>query len=116
MTRFDPSKIPDSAWELYETTPHYRRYSCVVDDHGSVAFKTEYIADDKLISDNQQHFNDSYGRRFGDGRVVARIPLNVLFSQQSEISRRIKEGDDDHLKWWLNAERARPYRTFRGVI
>jgi hypothetical protein len=116
MTQFDPSKIPDSAWELSEVTPHYRRYLCPIDDKGTFAQKTEYIADDKLIADNQQEFNDSYGKRFGDGRVVARIPLNVLYSQQSEISRRIKEGDEDHLRWWLNAERARPYRTFKGVI
>lgn len=116
MTHIDPSKIPDSAWELYEVTPLYRRFMCVIDDKGSIAIKTEFLADDKLIADNQQEFNDSYGKRFGDGKVVARIPLNVLFSQQSEISKKLKEGDDDHIKWFLNSEQGRPYRTFRGVI
>lgn len=112
----DPSKIPDSAWELVEITPHYRRYICVVDENGSYAQKTEFVADDQLIQQNQELHHDSYGKRFGDGQVVARIPLNVLYSQQSEITRRMREGDEDHLKWWLNSEQARPYRTFRGHI
>ena len=114
---FDPSRIPDSAWELIEITPHYRRYRCIIDDNGSYALKTEYVADDTLIAYNQQEYNDSFGKRFGEeGRVIARVPLNVLFSQQSELMRRVKEGDDDHMKWWLNSEKARPYRTFRGVV
>jgi hypothetical protein len=112
----DPSKIPDSAWQLFEVTPEYRRYRVIIDENGSYAQKTEFIADDKLVADNQQEFNDSYGKRFGDGRVVARIPLNVLYGQQSQITQKMREGDEDHLKWWLNSEAARPFRTFRGHI
>ena len=117
MTRsVDPSRIPDDAWELVEITPLYRRYVVMIDDAGSFAMKTEYLANDKLIADNQQEFNDSIGRRFGDGKIVARIPLNVLYSSESEINKKMIEGDEDHLKWWLNSEAARPFRTFRGHI
>lgn len=112
----DPSRIPDDAWELIEVTPFYRRYVCMIDDQGSFAQKTEYIYNDRLITDNQQHFNDSYGKRFGDGQVVARIPLNVLHSSASEINKKMMEGDEDHMKWFLNSEAARPWRTFRGRI
>ena len=112
----DPKRIPDDAWELYEVTPGFRRYFCVVDDNGSIAIKTEYLADEKLIADNQQSYNDSYGKRFGDGQVVGRIPLNVLYSSESQIAEKLREGDDDHIKWFLNSEQGRPYRTFRGVI
>lgn len=114
--KLDPSTIPDSAWELVEITPLYRRYICVIDEHGSYAQKTEYIENDKLIDQNKELHADSYGKRFGDGQVVARIPLNVLYGQKSEIMKRMREGDDDHLKWWLNREEARPFRTFRGVV
>jgi hypothetical protein len=112
----DPKRIPDSAWELIEITPEYRRYRCVIDDNGSYALKTEFIGEERLIADNQELLNDSYGKRFGDGRVVARIPLNVLYSEQSEIAKKMREGDEDHLRWWLNHEQARPFRTFRGHI
>lgn len=118
MTRskIDPSKIPDSAWTLVEITSEYRRYTCPIDDQGSFALKTEFIESEKFIADNQQEYNDSYGQRFGDLRKVASIPLNVLYSQQSQLIEKIRQGDSDHMKWWLNSEQARPYRTFRGRV
>lgn len=113
----DPSQIRDDAWELIELTPYYRRYICWISrEEGTYALKTEFLANDKLIADNQQHLHDSQGKRFGDGQVVARIPLNVLYSQQSQIMDKMREGDEDHLRWFLNSEKARPFRTFRGVI
>lgn len=112
----DPSRIPDDAWELIEVTPTYRRYICPIDDQGSFAQKTEYLANDKLIAENQQLHHDSYGKRFGDGQVVARIPMNVLYGSEHEINKKLVEGDWDHMSWWLNSEKARPFRTFRGTI
>jgi hypothetical protein len=117
MTRsVDPSRIPDDAWELYEATPAYRRYRVFLDDNGSFAQKTEFLADDTLVAQNQQEFNDSIGRRFGDGKVVARIPLNVLYGSQNQIAQKMSEGDEDHLRWWLNSEAARPFRTWKATI
>lgn len=117
MTRSseDFSTIPDSAWTLYEVDEHHRRYICHIDDTRSVV-KTEYVANDELIADNQQRFNDSYGKRFGDGRVVASIPLNVLYDPKTQIIEKLQQGDKDHMKWFLNSEAARPWRTFRGNI
>lgn len=112
----DPSRIPDSAWELYEVTPHFRRYRCILDENGSMALKTEYLAEKKLIEHNQQEFNDSYGKRFGDGKVVARIPLNVLYGSENQIAEKLREGDDEHIRWFLNSDAGRPYRTFRGTL
>jgi hypothetical protein len=40
----------------------------------------------------------------------------VLYSSQHQIMEKIKEGDRDHFRWWLNSEHARPYRTFKGRI
>lgn len=112
----DPSKIPDAAWELVETTPLYRRYICPIDEKGSYAQKTEYLHDNRLIADNQQLLHDSRTERFGDGKVIARIPLNVLYGSQSQLIAKIREGDDDHIKWWANSDAAKPYRTFRGNV
>lgn len=107
--------IPDDAWTLYEVTDTYRRYMCKIDDHRT-AFKTEYLGDEEIVKQNQEEFNDSFGKRFGDGRVVARIPLNVLYSPEHQIIQKQIEGDRDHLKWWLNSDAARPYRSFRGKV
>lgn len=107
--------IPDDAWSLIQVTDTYRRYMCKIDDQRT-AFKTEYLGDEEIIKQNQEEYNDSFGKRFGDGRVVARIPLNVLYSPEHQIIEKQQAGDKDHLRWWLNSEAARPYRNFRGRV
>lgn len=102
-------------WKLYEVTDHYRRWIAHLEDGKSV-LKTEYLGDERLIEENRQSFNDSATKRFGDGQVVGRIPMNVLYSSKHQIVEKLKEGDRDHLKWWLNSEHALPYRTFRGKV
>jgi hypothetical protein len=115
MTRsldFDPDKLN---WELHEVTPSYRRWIAPLSETHSV-MKTEYLADEQLIAENKQMLDDSHGKKFGDGQVVGRIPLNVLYSSQHQIMEKLQEGDRDHLKWWLNSEHALPYRSFRGKV
>lgn len=107
--------IPDDAWTLFEETDTYRRYMCKIDEHRT-AFKTEFLGDDELIKANQEEFNESYGKRFGNGRKVASIPLNVFYSPKSQIIEKMQSGDEEHLKWFLNSEHARPYRTFKGRL
>ena len=116
-TRFSLSKeegdqIPDSQWELFEISPTHRRYRAWIDDQHYVE-KTELIDEDALIDLNQEQFKASETKRWGDGKVAARIPMNVFFK---ECVQKIREGDTDHLKWFLNHEDCRPYRTFKGRI
>lgn len=102
-------------WELYETTPHYRRWIMHLKGDQYV-MKTEFLGDDELVEQNRQDYNDSIGKRWGDGQVVARIPLNKLFDPREQIVENLQQGDRDHLKWWLNSEAALPYRTFKGRV
>ena len=110
--RPDPRDIHGGDWEVYEVTPHYRRSRLWIGE-GSFIVRTEYLADEALAESNRQQFDDSQGKRFGDGRVIARVPLNKFFA---ELSGKIRQGDKDHAKWWLNSDEARPFRTFRGRI
>jgi hypothetical protein len=115
MTRsldFDPDKLD---WELHEVTPDYRRWVARLDEKTAV-MKTEYLADEQLIKENKFLLDESHGQKFGDGQIVGRIPLNVLYSSQHQIMEKLQQGDRDHLKWWLNSEHALPYRSFRGRI
>lgn len=116
MTRLvDPKDIHGGDWQVVEVTPTYRRSEMHI-GNGQFIQRTEFLADEELVAMNKQEYDDSHGKRWGDGRVVARIPLNVLFSSASQISQKAKEGDKEHLKWWLNSETARPFRTFKGRI
>lgn len=102
-------------WTLLRETSSHRYWIAMLPD-GKQVIKTEFLADDQLVEDNKRLYNESEGKKWGDGQVVGRIPLNVLYSSQHQIMEKLKEGDRDHLKWWLNSEAARPYRTFKGKI
>ena len=65
---------------------------------------------------NKESLNDSYGKRFRDdaiGTKMASIPLNIFYR---DFAKPLKDGDTDFVKWWLNNEQNRPYRTFRGNV
>lgn len=116
MTQLLDLRNTDSAgWELEEITPHYRRWLLPLGE-GKYIRKTEFLADEELIEQNRQEYNASEGKRWGDGQVVARVPLNKLYDPKEQIIEKLREGDRDHLKWWLNREAALPYRTFKGRV
>lgn len=116
LSQADPSRIPDEAWE-YEGTSgdglrvHYIHW---VDRERGIFFrKTENLAEPALLEQNRELLNESQTKRFGDGRVVGRIPMNVFYR---DFASRMKDGDQDFMKWWLNRSENRPYRTFRGTV
>lgn len=111
----DFSTIPDAAWTLVEVEPGFRRYACRLDDRRTV-YKTEFLGNDELIALNQEELFESQSRRFADTQKVASIPLNVFYDPKTQIVEKLQQGDKDHLKWFLNSEQAKPWRSFRGKI
>lgn len=112
----DPSRIPDDQWifEGVSSDGLRRHYVYWVDRENGVGFrKTENIVEAELLERNRESLNESQGQRFGDGKVVASIPLNVFYR---DLAPRLKHGDEDYVKWFLNNEQNRPYRTFRGRV
>ena len=121
--RIDPERvnIPDDAWELVEVTDDYIRHRAVVERYpdGTVlhVYRTTPRGLTAFLEANKRAYDDSQGKRFGDGKVVASIPLNVLFDPNSQLAQKMREGDEEHLKWWLNkSEHARPFKRFRGTF
>lgn len=115
-SKIDPSTIPDSAWEFEGYSPcGTKRYSRVWIDKeaGTYIRRSEFVPQDELKAMNREQLNDSYGKRFGDGRVIARIPLNHLYQ---EVVPYLQQGDKDHLKWWLNRDENQVWRNFRGKV
>lgn len=91
-----------------------RHYVYWVDKANGVGFrKTENLVEDELLARNRESFNDSHGKRFGDGKIIASVPLNVFYR---DFAARLKDGDEDFVKHWLNSDQNRPYRTFRGRV
>jgi hypothetical protein len=115
----DPTRIPDSAWEFEKMSEDglRRHYVHWIDKEKGLGFrKTENMVEEELLALNKESVNDSYGKRFSNdamGTRVASTPLNVFYR---DIAPRLKDGDTDFMKWWLNREQNRPYRTFRGKL
>ena len=119
-TSIDPEKvnIPEDAWELVEVTEDFVRHRAPLERYadGNVlyVYRTKPRDLTGLLEDNRRLYDESSSKRFGDGRIVGRIPLNVLY--QPENLQRLRDGDQDWLKWFLNNPDNRAYRTFRGKI
>lgn len=114
--KMDPSRIPDDQWEFegFSQDGARRHYVHWIDKAKGLGFrKTENMIEAELLERNRQSYNDSFGKRFGDGQIISSIPLNVFYR---DIAPRLKEGDRDYLRWWHNRDENRPYRTFRGRI
>ena len=111
-SRITEQDIHGGTWELYEQTPGFRRLRMELEP-GKWIIKTEHLQDEQLLEHNKFLLDESQTKRFGDGQVVGRIPLNKFYA---ELGDKIKEGDKDHLKWWLNRDENKPFRTFRGRI
>jgi hypothetical protein len=112
----DPARIPDELWEFEGLSSDglRRHYVHWIDKANGVGFrKTENLVEQDLLAVNKQRLDDSHGERFGDGKVIASVPLNVFYR---DFAKRLKEGDEDFTKWWLNSDQNRPYRTFRGRL
>ena len=115
----DPSRIPDHAWEFdgYSEDGLRRHYVHWIDKAKGLGFrKTENLAEDAILAANRESLNESYGKRFSDdaiGTRMASVPLNVFYR---DFAKRLKDGDSDFIKWWLNNDQNRPYRTFRGKV
>jgi len=135
----DPSRIPDHLWEYEgESLDGLRRhYLCRVD--GYVFRKTENLVEDQLLAENRASLNESYGNKFRDDAIgtkgvkeiksweIGNLVINrlrkidklsyLLFaSVYRDFASRLRDGDTDFVKHWLNHDENRPYRTFRGKV
>lgn len=116
LSQADPSKIPDDQWEYEGMSSDGMRVHYIhwVDREKGIAFrKTENLAEPAMLEENRQLLDDSQNKRFGDGKVIGRIPLNVFYR---DFASRLKDGDEDFMKWFLNHGDNRMYRTFRGKV
>ena len=94
-----------------------RHYVHWIDREKGLGFrKTENIVEDELLKFNKESLDASFGKRFRDdaiGTRMASIPLNIFYR---DLAPRLKDGDTDFIKNWLNRDENRPWRTFRGRV
>jgi len=123
----DSLHIDDDAWEFVSMDEDYIRDRAVVerfaDGNVSYVYRTRPRGLMGLLEANKRSLDDSETaktRFAGDehvlGTKISSIPLNEFFAARNQIAEKIREGDRDHLKWFLNRDDAQPWKTFRGKV
>lgn len=104
----------NSDWYLLSDEPELgvRRWGLDLDDEKTIV-RTEYYEADSFMEANAAQLKASAGARFGDGQVVASIPMHIWARQ---IAPRQRDGNTASLKRWLNDPDNICFRTFRGKV
>jgi hypothetical protein len=107
--------IFDGPWRLLSDNGHTRKWVRQdPDDPNKWIVKTQTYVTAAVAEENAELYKESDGKRFGDGRVVARIPLHQLYT--GSLGEAFKAGDTPWLKRFLNDPSNRHLRTFRGNL
>ena len=68
---------------------------------------------DQIEAANKQMRAESVGQRWGDGRVVASVPLDMYYSQ---LEAAVQQQDHKYISQWINDSDHRAWRTREGRI
>ncbi len=128
MKKLTEADCQNVTWQVVELTDTYRRSV----GHGThpqtgqpiEVLRTEYMAEDELLGQNQDARNETDGQRWGTGLgterggnmpivKVSSVPLNKFYA---ELAPRLKEGDQDFMRWWLSRDENQPFRTRNGSL
>lgn len=109
-----PINLESGDWKLVEHDPQtgLRRYELQLDENTTIIRTESYVTQD-IIDQNREEANDSIGKRFGDGKIVAHVPLNTFFR---DLVPAMREGDQTYVKRWLNNSDNEAFRSFRGNV
>ena len=105
-------EIRDGEWLLINHDVKTGRSVWKCYDGNKIHFRTDYPVNN-IISENAEILNNSCGQKFGDGKRVASIPLNVFYDK---IATAHNEGDEKYINKWLNDGDNRAFRTFEGNL
>ena len=109
------SNGPDTIW----SNPDYGTTTLFDYDAGEDKITLNTVQDvEPAIEINKALMNDNQGRRFGDGKLVASIPIVVMqqLVQQGILSSRWAVIDEPRFRAWLNSSENRFFRTFPGDV
>jgi hypothetical protein len=101
-------------WELFSYDPITQIKVETMDLGTHIAVRRTYLATDELLSANSEDMTDSLGKRWGDGQVGFRTPLNFYYENMVPA---VQQGDKKYLrdKFYNNIDFSK-FKTFKGRI
>jgi len=106
------ARIKDGNWELISHDFALGRTVWSYYDGQQNHYRIDYQVD-QVLKDNAADRSDHAGAKWGDGRRVASIPLNVYYDRLAQAH---DQGDDAYVSRWLNDSDNRGFRTFDGTV
>lgn len=111
------SRFEGGDWKFLDRNPVTGITRYVLDlGNGTSVMRTEYPHTEELFRINGEKQISSLNTRWGDGQIVASIPMNVLFNPEMGLSEAVSEGDDDFVNKWLNDSDHSKFRTRGGRL
>jgi hypothetical protein len=75
---------------------------------------TEYVHTELLLEENVATANDSANKRWGDGQIYARVPINLAYS--GYLGEATVAQDYKAVAKWMDDSDNAKFRTFEGRI
>lgn len=101
---FDP-RNPPAGWRMVEDNAYFTRYEADLGD-GRVIQRTEQKNTDVMLDDIHAAHMNWQNKRWGDGAVVGRVPLNLYYS--SGLAEANRQRDKKFIaKFWNSPDHSR---------
>jgi hypothetical protein len=107
-------EVYDGEWQLLRDDPvtGTRKWIMAIDEDNFVV-KTETYLHSIIAEDNAKMLAANEGKRWGDGQVFARVPLDIKLRELKEPT---EQEDHKWLSRWYNDPDNRQWRTFPGKV
>ena len=120
--------VQNCSWTFLDESDGYRRWlgkgTHPVTGVPIEVIKTETLFDQAVQDLNAEERNARDARRWSAGAGsekggnvpmirVGRIPLHTFLA---DLAPKMREGDKDHLRWFLNSDENQPFRTTSGRL
>lgn len=112
MTDFpDTDELPLGVWtQLHVQWPYVHEVLRLAPNHN--IYRQRYMMMDELMKQNEMDRQANAGKRWGDGQVVGRVPLNLYYNSGLAEANRQRDKKFQQ-KFWTNSDN-RKFRTFEG--
>jgi hypothetical protein len=107
-------EVYDGEWQLLSDDPETgtRKWLMAIDENTMVV-KTESYIPSLLAEENAKLLVANEGKKWGDGKVFARVPMHI---KMGELAEPTQQGDEKWLRRWYNDPDNRAWRIFPGRV
>ena len=108
------TKRTADGWEIWDYHPESGKLVSVLDlGNGTMVQRTQYLDMSGFFEENKRAYNESVGKKWGAGQVVASIPDHIYYR---EIMPAKLQDDKAYIRRWINDSDHRAFRRFHGNI